>query len=391
MFWLIECDIDNTKKIKAEQIIRQNSDNLDIIKVEIENNYKAFKHVSNRLKNDFNFVRYIVSKDGELIKFASNYLQNNFIIASIAIRNKSSAYNFISNRLKNNHDIISLVSQSSDGNIIEFIEPHLITEHIIENFLDNSIISSKFISFIPEKFLTKKIIMKILNKSPVSLCKISLELIDDDIILNMIKNNHIDYLKEYNIQITNTLLIIEALKINFKYIDNVSKELLNDKQFVLKIVAINGDFILKVSTELQNNRDIIICAINHSKKLIKYNNILLYNQVWNIQWNFDKFEKNFIEILENIKYMPFTDNIGKLLHIILSDDDFKKIIIDNYNKYLHDVIIYNEDYIIFFQKYNILFFSMIEVRLLDTNINDDEIKAYYKDTLYPNKIILWLE
>ena len=366
--------------MKAEQIIRQNPDN-----------FKAFEYVSDRLKNKYDFVRYIVSKDGELIKFASNYLQNNFIIAKTAIINNSYAYNFISKRLKNNPDIISLVSQSSNGEMIALIDTSLLTEDLVNNFLEHSIISSRFIHFIPEKILTKKIIMKILNKSPVSLCKVPLELIDDDIILYMIKNNYMEYLKEYNIQITNTSLIIEALKINHKYINSVSKELLNDEHFVLKIVAINGDFILKSSTQLQNNRDIIICAINHSKKLIKYNNILLYNQVWNIQWNFEKFEKNFIEILENIKYMPFTDNIGKLLNIILSDDDFKKIIIDNYNEYLYDVITYNEDYIIFFQKYNILFFNIIVVRLLYTNINDDEIKAHYRDTLYPNKIILWLD
>ena len=414
-FRLEDIFIDNynyEEKQNVEQIIKENPDNLEIINSVINKNYDAFKYVSDRLKKNSKFVKFIVSKKGLLINYVSNNLKNNFVIAKIAIMNDVRSYIYISNELQNNNDIIDLVITSNKYlfDIITLFDKSVLTIDLINRIIDNSLITSNFIEYIPNELLTKEIIIKIINNAPLStINKIPLDLFDNDIILNIIKNNNLKnlkcYLEKNNIQITDISLILKALEINFEYINYISKELLNNKEFVMKILSINGDFILNISDELKNDCHVIIHAINHCKHITEYNHILLYNQVWNIQWNFNKFEKNYIEILENMKYMPFTENIGILLdnilsqHDILSDKEYKKLITEKYSKYLTDILIYNndknEEYIIWFEKYNIRCFNFNEVKPLDCDEIADEERITIIKTEYENenknnkKIILW--
>lgn len=416
-------DVEREKKLKAEQIIKENPDNLEIINSVINQNYDAFLYVSDRLKDNHNFVKFILSKKGLLIEYASDKLKNRFKIAEIAIKNNPRSYKFISNELKINKDIINLVINNSKHytDIITLFDKSLLTIDLINSIINNTSIDYDFILFIPEELLTKEIIINFINKNPNNswairniLHKIPLKFYDNDIILNIIKNNfkNLKYFLEYfDIQLNDKSFFLKALKINHEFINYISDRILSsdkqysdlilsDKKFIMEILDINSNFILDISSELQidRDRDIIIYAINRCKDFVKYNNILLYNQVWNIQWNFKNFEKNYIEILENMKYMPYTDNIGILLdnilyqHDILSDEEYKSLINDKYSKYLTDILLFNndknEEYIILFEKYNIRCFNFNEIKPLDTDNTDEEIKDAYKNENI-NKIILW--
>lgn len=369
------------EKEKAEQLIRENPDNFSIINIEIKKNFEAFKYVSDRLKNDFNFVRYIVSRNGLLIEYASYYLKNNFIIAKTAINNNDYAYKFISNRLKKNNEIINLVGKINANAVNNLFDKSIITTDIILNIINNSInINYNFINIIPQELLTQEIAFKLIKRNIYCFLTIPIKLINNDILLYIIEKNYLILILKRNIKITDENLILNALKLNSEYINYIPLYLLSNKNFALKIVSINSDFISKLSNHLEHDRDIIICAINNNIKCIKYNNILLYNQVWNIQWNFNKYKKNYIKILKNIKYMPFTNNIEKLLHIILSNNNLKKIIINKYSYYLIDIFKYNsKEYIALFEIYDIIF--------LNINLDEEIKKIFIEHNL--NKIILF--
>jgi hypothetical protein len=380
--------------INAEKLIRKNPDNYKIIKKQIKKNFNAFKYVSDRLKNDFDFVKHVVNNDGLQIKYASDNLKNNYKIAITAISNNDFAYKFISDKLKKDTTIINLVGKIH-AHAIKFLpDKSYITLDFINNIIDNSCyLYFDFVKLIPKKLLTQDICLKLVKRNDSIFYDIPKKFINNDIIYYIIKQKKIIFLLDRNINITEEI-ILYALKLNKEDYSYIPKNFLNKKSFILKMVAIDSDFICLIPPKLQNDCDIIICAINNNKKFTQHNNVLLYNQVWNIQWNFNKFEKHYIEILENIKYMPYTNNIEKLLNIIFSDTYLKNLILntDKYSNYLIELFKYykdnTEDYVLIFEKYNIRFINFIDFRPCNTNVTDEEIKQSLIEH-NPNKNILW--
>jgi hypothetical protein len=207
------------------------------------------KYVSKNLQNNKNIILFAVQINGINLKYASKELQNDKEIVITAIQNNLSALQYASKELQNDKKIIMIVIS----------------------------INVYLLQFVSEEFKNdKEIVTFAVKKSGCVLQYASHNLRNDkDFLLSFLKENPslISYISD-DLR-NNKTFLLPLLKINkninaIEIIQNLSNNLINDKEIVKYLIKKDGNALQYVSEDLQNNREIVMTAVKKNGCSIKY-------------------------------------------------------------------------------------------------------------------------
>jgi len=342
----------------------------------------------------------IVEKKPYEYQYALPEHKENINIAITALKKNSDIYNFIPEKLRNNNYYINKLAVQKDGINLKYIPFKFINKEIINLAIFNKTRSicydpadgCNIFKYIPEKFMTNKIITDIININPLRINDIPTKFITEELLLIAKKSFLKKPLKYSNIPEYFKDDIDIILKIaNSGFCDSI-KEKLKSKDISILILSVNPSLIKYVPNEFFDDFDYKMRLVVCNYHIVKFNNEPILNMLWNIEWNFDIYEKNYVEIIQNIKYLIYSTNFYKLLKILLNDIDYKKIIIDHLHLFV-ELINNDEKLLLLFNDNNILFF---ELKMLipenENTINEYECeyqKKYIQEK-FPNKYIYFI-
>lgn len=330
----------------------------------------------------------IVKKNPEEYRYALLEHQENYNIAFEAIKKNYGIYNLIPEKLRNNYSITKLVIRKN-GLYLNKIPKKIINKEIIDLAILNN---SASIQYVPESFITNDMLEYVIHNNPYNIKHIpekfitqELKLITKESFMNLKTSiNYSDVPECFKDDVDIILKIAKS-----GYCDSI-KEKLKIKDTSILILSINSSLLEYVPNEFIDDFDYKMRIIVCNQKIIKFNKDPILNMLWNIQWNFEKYEKNYIEIIQNIKYLIYSENFYKLLNILLNDNDFRKIIIDHLHLFV-ELINNDEKLLLFFDHNNILFYELKmlipETLLENEDVNKYEQQKEYIKKKFPNKYI----
>jgi hypothetical protein len=330
----------------------------------------------------------IIKKDPHEYRHALLEHQENYNIAFEAIKKNYGIYNFIPEKLRNNYSITKLVIRKN-GLYLNIIPKKFINKEIIDLAISNN---SASIQYVPESFITNDMLEYVIHNNPYNIIRIPKKFITEELKLFTKKSfiniktsiNYSDIPEYFKEDIDIILKIAKG-----GYCDSI-KDKLKIKDTSILILSVNPSLLKYVPNEFFNDFDYKMRLVVCNQKIVEFNKDPILNMLWYIEWNFEKYEKNYIEIIQNIKYLIYSINFYKLLTILLNDDDYRKIIIDHLHLFV-ELINNDEKLLLFFDHNNILFYELkmlIPETLLENEDEDkyEQQKEYIKKK-FPNKYI----
>lgn len=332
-----------------------------------------------------NEVLKIVQKNSHEYEYALYEHKINFDIAFAAIKKNISMYNYIPEELRNKNYYINKFIVKKDGLYLNKIPAKFINREIINLAI---LSNSKSIKFVPKSFITNDMITYVVNNNPYYIKYIPNNLITKEIIAitkeSLMKQKYsLNYINIPEIFKDDIDIILKIASEGF--CDSI-KEKLKFKDLSILILKVNPSLIKYVPNEFFDDFDYKMRLVVCNQNIKKFNKDLILNMLWNIQWNFDKYEKNYVEIIQNVKYLIYSTNFNKLLKILLNDDDYRKIIIDHLHLFV-ELINNDEELLLFFDHNNIIFYEILSPKPETKDEHDEFIKQIkFK---FPNKYIFF--
>jgi hypothetical protein len=348
--------------------------NYDFILKVIKKNSDILEYVSKEFKNNIEIVLETVNTNGYMLKYASKQLQNNKKVVLEAIKNYGLALKYAGKELKNDKDIV-LHAVNRNGLALQYVNNELKNDKdIVSCAVNNNGVS---LCYAGEEFKDDKdIVLCAVNNEGGALQYASERLQNDkEIVLHAVTNNNNSSL-EYE-ELNNEDIISRAFinPYNFTYASN---ELRNDKIFVLNLLKININiinfasekiheeiildidfndeniYILKmISSDILDNKEIMLTIIKKNHKILNYISNRLKNdqeflcilikykpEILSEPFFKNKFSNTFIfEILKLDLFSYVPNNIQKKFENLEKIFNNKEININN----LFDVFIKNID------------------------------------------------
>ena len=285
----------------------KHKDDPEIILLAAKNN-EALKLASDRLKNDYQFVKKMISLNGEhiihagnlkfnrdLVKLALNDLTNVHLIPEILTyynKDKEIAKLYIKSNpyriediddelLQNKSFIVDLIE---DGHIHlshlfyagkkEILSEYMHDKELVKKMLHNN---PKDFEKLPDHFKSDPIILThlIAKKGYGSYIKFGDEKFKNDKKNFLLALSNNSYALEYGNaeQKNNTEIVLAAVRNDGTALKYASEELKNNKKIVLAAVRNDGIALEFAGEELKNNKEIVSAAVNNKKNAIKYSSL----------------------------------------------------------------------------------------------------------------------
>ena len=418
----------------------------NIVLIAIKRNLQELPYVSFRLRNNLNFMLKILIINGEALQYATNYLKKNELIVLTAIKNNNFAFRHASYDIINNKTFIMKIIKNCPE-IFQFLSDDLKKDKEIITIIITTYINNKHDNYYT---IFKHMSYELKNDENfmVELIKLDIRILyyisdkiknNQDIILNIMTNNEniynfkihnnielnndtiYPYLKYLCNNVSNNLInnkdfiksIIEKCQEAFEYIpyelkndkdfifelldegntrilEYISNNLKNDEDFVIRIIENYDDYVLHdISTEIKNNFNVVKCSVEHNSMTIQFAS--------------DQLKDNEIivttAIKDNINALKYaSDRLKKDKTFIIKCLKINKDIIDYINIFFESTklynIFYNLEYInqdrTIIKKQLLFFWNKIQYFKYLTNIDQYIInitKQYYNEC-FTNKNIL---
>jgi hypothetical protein len=331
-------------------------------------------------RNNTKIVLEAVKTNGLALQYASNSFKDNKIIVSIAVQNNGLALKYASTRLKDDPDIV-LKAVKREGSALKHASPRLRdNEEIVLAAVNNNGAALEYIS--QRLTVNEEIVL-------TGLKKYDFNMDDNTIIYNLsyeLKKN-----KHFMLNLLTTVGMHHDM-----YFDNfISKQLSNDKDFILKAVQIDGNALFLGSSQLLDDTDFLINCIIANNNIINDNIIErcfhtedtynLFELIHNLEHHY---ETEYIVLdelfLNNLNYIVKTKHFEDILQYILTNQ--REIFLNNFNKF-SNIILNNAKYLELCKDNNILLMSKEEITGFG-DYNFDEVQKYYEEK-FKNYTILW--
>lgn len=218
-------------------------DDEEVVHFAIRKNASALEFASERLHNDYDTVLMAVGRNGHTLRYASDDLKDDTNIVSAAIRSSPHAFQYASEDCRN-HDWLFNYAFREYANVFKYASDRIRG--------DRDVVVDAINRGYPEAFeLT------------------SSELQDDDFIFDLAFQKGAYSFRFASERIrSNPDIALDALDRNYsadeRIMDAVPQALLNDADFVLKLVSKSGSNLRFASDELKNNYLIVKAAIENS-------------------------------------------------------------------------------------------------------------------------------
>lgn len=275
-------------------------DNEDVMLIGINKYYgdpNIFNYISDRLKNDINFIMKAIKNNGSIYKYIDEKFKNNEEIIIHTLKNEKKMFEYITNDFKNNKEIILKLIKS---NLIIFkllpiklkLDKDILLESINNNLLDSTYFEyfkyskyNKRINNDSEQILDiiindRKILFELIKKDNMMFIYVCAEYNNDIEFLEeiIIKTPHLIELSSNEIK-NNRNLILKFIKINSKifYNDDIYKLYNNDREIILEVIKDNPKLLKYASIELKNDPEIKQIALDNYLNEVKIeflNNII---------------------------------------------------------------------------------------------------------------------
>ena len=248
----------NDKDIVSESI-KSDSRNIKFMADELKNNKDFILEITNNSKGEWfieNYIRHVFSTEEKpSLAYLPKKFQDNKEIVLSMIEKDVDNLKFVSDRLKNDNDFIvkALKINTSSENFLK--------ENLINNKDKNVLLARSYVSFFElgeEQKNDKDLALKVLSNNGHQLKYYTSEEIksDKNIVLNAIKNNPIAFKWASNKLKNDKNIALVAMKrgMNLKY---ASDKLKDDFDVVMTAVKSNYNALEYASDRLKNNKEIL--------------------------------------------------------------------------------------------------------------------------------------
>ena len=287
--------------------------------IAVQSNYKAAEFISERLKQDVEFVKKIVKirpgvlqyldkkylSDPEIIEFAlynrahpgleflPKKYSEDFDSAIIAVQNCASNYDFVDGKLKRNMNILESAFSCDGGRTIQHLPEDLYED---ENVMLLAVeVYGENMSKIPSKYLyDENFILKAIVSSPSSFPHIPSKFKDNPFFVQrLLKKNGmiLEYLEEFdedNIRIAiesdpmslkfvpkkfleeNEKIVKFALIKNNQAIEVIPPKYMKDRKLALEIVEDKPNLFKYFSNRIKMDKEIILVASKKDKEILRF-------------------------------------------------------------------------------------------------------------------------
>jgi hypothetical protein len=320
-------------------------------------------YASDEIKSNIDFILKCVSFDSIVLKYASEKLKSDINFVLRCLEKNSSTFEHVSNELKNK-DFILYIIKKTNCNI--FIIFDLLPEWMYDDY-DIILAIMRSTSFEIDRVLNyshisarlssdKTFILEAIKITPDYLYNISDDLKDyEEIALFAVSNNpnNISFLsKRFKEDKLFILLVIENSNLYYSSIlNNISINLCNDFDVVLKAVSTSPREFKYASEKLRDNEEILIAAINcgrrvetlHSHSQFKTISFISYSSK-RLQNNFDIMLNAVILCFQNIRYISDELKMNEIFMNAVLDIDLCWCII--YHKDIYEILLISKQLVL---------------------------------------------
>lgn len=238
-------------------------------------NNTEFCNVSDRLKNDKNFVLKVMQINGLLLKDLTDKFKDDEEIVFTAVKDNRLAFEYASERLRNNREL-ALLAVKKDGQPLSWIGKELSNDkEIVLTAIDNWGASLGAVG--KELCDDKEVIMKAVERVGWNLSYASNRLKDDIEVVKMaIKNDYynLEYASDRLKNSEEIALYMLENDCDHKTFIYLGKELLQNKEFINKIINNYPDklenFISDIFYNISHNEDIVKMLVDFNGEYLRY-------------------------------------------------------------------------------------------------------------------------
>jgi hypothetical protein len=236
---------------------------IEIVKIHGRN----LQYASHRLQNDKDVVLQAIDTHGYSIEYSSEEMKNNKEVVMAAVKKDGRNLRFASSELRNDKEIV-LESVKMDGYNLQYASDELKK--------DSEVISiafehNEYLKYFPEEWKLEK--LKALNsmKNNTTHRQVSQEISNQK--EEMMKLVSMD---GYNLRFASKSLrndkelVSEALKTCFYSFEYASDELKNNKELVLEAVLKDGDNLQFASENMKQDKEIVMAAVKKDGYTLRF-------------------------------------------------------------------------------------------------------------------------
>lgn len=217
----------------------------------------------------------MVKTKGSDLEYASDELKNNKDIVIAAIQDDWKAFQYASDRLKNDKEVICKLFSYS-GKALETLPEEMLDDpKIILASIDNRYFSKKHnFKFASSRLKADKtVVMKAINKSPFSFSYIADSLKSDQNFIKQIINQTpesyaIEYLDYNDPQYES--ICEKVVETNIENVTYINKKLLNNTEFIKKLINKNSYIYIYLPDNIKNNKEIVQLVLENKKEINFY-------------------------------------------------------------------------------------------------------------------------
>lgn len=218
---------------------------LDLLKKRSLRNVDLFTKVSDKLKNDKNFILSAVSIDGLLLQSIPEDLQKDFEVVKAAITQNGSAFQYASKDLQKNSDLV-LLAVSKD--------PEVLITQAEESWLEN-----------------KQIVLCAVSQNGLLLDYASDSLKEDPCVVNAaVKQDGLALKFASESLKKNRDTVLAAVQQTGDALQYAAQELKNDLEIVKAAVSQNSSALEFAAENLQKNFEVAIAAVKQKGEVLRF-------------------------------------------------------------------------------------------------------------------------
>ena len=254
-------------------------DNKEYVLDIVEKCGEAIQYASPRLKNDRNVAITAINNNGFSLKYVSKELQDDEDIVLLAIDNYALALGFASDNLKKDRNIV-MEAVKRNGFSLHYTPQEIrndkqIVIEAVKNYGRSLTIASK------ELQNDRDVVKIAVKKQGNALFFLSKEFQNDyDIVMEAVQNDgySLKYASKHlqndsNIVIQAIVTSSSTTGISVLY-ESVSKELLNDKEFLKNVISkTNGSTLRFFSNSIKNDKELLKDLVSISKLSLQYSSL----------------------------------------------------------------------------------------------------------------------
>ena len=276
-------------------------DNLELVAETIKYRKEALKYVSQRLKNDKEFVMKAVRSYGLSLEFAGKHLKKDIDVVRAAMENRPRAIEFADDSLRDNeelllsaiafnHELYNCASKRLKDSI-EFkikavkVNRDLMGMMAIDDQSNTAIINASvegrgyFVSGAYPRSLTqdKQTIIRAINNRTDQCFRDLFESIDQqfqddhEIAKEFLKHSNSEFLRYLPARMkSNEELVRMSVIKNGENIKSATEELKSSPAFMASVLPYNGMAIRHASGEIHQQRDLVMMAVSSNGLALKY-------------------------------------------------------------------------------------------------------------------------